>query len=153
MKPAEQRILDDIEQFGCHVTSVFDPDQAEPSFSYSIGLTKSLGIPEVIVVGVRPELGHALINLYMDRARSGESFSLGIPYPGFLTGFSVYFRQVIEENRKAFMLSANWLYNGTDYSALQIVYPTTDGVWPWEPAATDWFRTNQPMLDGVAGGP
>jgi len=153
MNPAEQRILDDIEQFGCHVTSVFDPKQTEPSFSYSIGITKSLGVPEVIVVGVNHKLGHSLVNSYMDRARVGEVFLPGVPYLGFLTGFPVYFRQVIEEHRKTYMLSANWLYDGTEYSALQIVYPTTAGIWPWDPAVSDWFRTNQPMLDGIAGGP
>ena len=152
MKPAEQRILDDIEQYGCHVTSVFDPDQGEPSFSYSVGLTKSLGVPEVIVVGVRPELGHALVNLYMDRARGGEVFQPGIPYLGFLSGFPVYFRLVLEAHRESYMLSATWFHGGTDYLAYQIVYPTTDGVWPWDAAASDWFRANQPMLDGAAGG-
>ena len=153
MKPAEQRILDDIEQYGCHVTSVFDPDQSEPSFSYSIGLTKTLAVPEVIVVGVRPDLGHSLVNLYMDRSRSGESFVPGIPYVGFLSGFPVYFRPVLEEHRKTYMLSATWLYGGTDYQALQIVYPTTDGIWSWDTAASVCFRNNQPLLDGVASGP
>ncbi len=28
----------------------------------------------------------------------------------------------------------------------QIIYPTTDGVWPWEPTASDWFRQRQPIL-------
>ena len=153
MKAAEQRILDDIEQFGCHVTSVFDPDQVEPSFSYFIGLTKTLGVPEVILVGVRPELGHSLVDIYTDRSRSGESFLPGIPYLGFLSGFPVYFRPVLETHRSAYMLSATWLYGDTDYQALQIVYPTTDGVWPWDPASSDWFRNNQPLLDGVASGP
>ena len=151
MKAAEQRILDDIEQFGCHVTSVFDPEQVEPSFSYSIGLTRSLSIPEVIVVGVRPDLGQSLVNSYMDRARAGESFIPGVPYLGFLSGFPVYFRPVLETHRKGYMLSATWLYGGTDYEALQIIYPTTEGVWPWDQGASDWFRTNQPLLDGVAG--
>lgn len=153
MKPAEQRILKDIEQFGCHVTSVFDPKQEEPSFSYSIGLTKTLGAPEVIIVGVRPELGHSLVNIFMDRVRAGELFVAGTPYLGFLNGFPVYFRQVLEAHRKTYMLSATWLYGGTDYQALQIVYPTTDGIWPWDAAASDWFRGNQPLLDGVASGP
>ena len=153
MKPAEQRILDDIEQYGCHVTSVFDPAQTEPSFSYSIGLTRTAAVPEVIAVGVRPELGHSLVNLYMDRSRSGESFVPGIPYVGFLSGFPVYFRPVLEEYRRKYMLSATWLYGGTDYQALQIVYPTTDGIWPWDATASDWFRNNQPLLDGIASGP
>ncbi|MEJ1097011.1 MULTISPECIES: DUF4262 domain-containing protein [unclassified Pseudoxanthomonas] len=153
MKPAEQRILDDIEQFGCHVTSVFDPNQVDPSFSYSIGLTKTLGVPEVIVIGVRSELGHSLVNLYMERARGGESFLPSTPYLGFLSAFPVYFRPVLEDYRKTYMLSATRLYGGTDFQALQIIYPTTSGIWPWDKAASEWFRNNQPLLGESAGGP
>lgn len=148
MTPAEQRILDNIRQFGCHVTSVIDPTQDTPSFSYSTGLTRSIGVPEVIVVGLRSDLGHSLINTYMDRARDGQTFHPGIPYLGFLSRFPVYFRPVIEAHRKSYMLSANWLHEGTAYPACQIIYPTTQGVWPWDLSATDWFLANQPMLDG-----
>ena len=146
MKQAEQEILDHIERFDCHVTSVFDPDGIEPTFSYSIGLRKKFGVPEVIVVGLEPELGHALVNEYRDRVRAGERFEPGVPYSGFLDGFSVYLEPVIKKHRKGYMLSACWLYGGSDFEAVQIVYPTTSGVWPWEPEASDWFRNNQPML-------
>jgi len=39
-----------------------------------------------------------------------------------------------------------WLYGGKDFNVLQIVYPTTDGIWPWEPGACEWFRARQPIL-------
>ncbi|WP_226980588.1 MULTISPECIES: DUF4262 domain-containing protein [unclassified Xanthomonas] len=149
MNRMEQRILNNVEKFGCHITSVFDPSQIQQPFSYSIGLAKTLGIPEVIVVGVRSDLGSALINRYMERARNGELFVAGLPYTGFLEGFPVQFRQVLEVHRETYMLSATWFHGGTDYAALQIVYPTLGGVWPWDPDASDDVRQSQPLLDGA----
>ena len=35
---------------------------------------------------------------------------------------------------------------GPDFEAVQLIWPTTSGVWPWEPAASEWFRSNQPLL-------
>jgi len=29
---------------------------------------------------------------------------------------------------------------------VQLVYPTTTGVWPWNKSASEWFVKNQPML-------
>ena len=43
MEQYERNILQHIEEHGCSVTSVFDPDGKEPPFSYSIGIARSSG--------------------------------------------------------------------------------------------------------------
>lgn len=94
MEKYEQDILSNIEEFGCSVTSVVDPDGTEPSFSYSIGIAKSSGAPELIVVGLSSKMGHWLVNEYNRRVRKGERFSEGVLYGGFLEGFEVQFGAV-----------------------------------------------------------
>ena len=148
MEDYERNILKNIEEYGCSVTSVFDPKENDPPFSYSIGIAKSSGAPEVIVVGLKPEMGHWLVNEYNDRVRKGERFAPGVLYLGFLEGFAVQFGPVSREHREEYMRSATWLHGGPDFEAVQLIWPSTSGVWPWEPAAGEWFSSNQPILAG-----
>ena len=106
MTPEERRarsdakVAQDVQRYGCHVISVFDPDQKEPFFSYSIGIQQSSGAPEAIVIGLRPELGGFVVNEYNRRIRKGQAFYRGVPYKGFLRGFPVYIEPVLK-NRNA----------------------------------------------------
>lgn len=142
----DQRVAHDVATHGCHVISVFDPEEKLPTFSYSVGMRRSTGAPDAIVLGVRASLGHALVNEYKDRIRAGELFERGVPYEGFLDGFSIY----VEPARRAlfgeYTLGCDRFYNGEPYEVVQLVYPTTSGVWPWSKRASAWFVTNQPML-------
>ncbi|RVC28185.1 DUF4262 domain-containing protein, partial [Mesorhizobium sp. M7A.F.Ca.CA.004.04.2.1] len=40
-----------------------------------------------------------------------------------------------------------WFYDGLDFRVLQLIYPTVDGIWPWQAEASNWFRAWQPLLD------
>ena len=150
MEDYERNIHTHIEEHGCSVTSVFDPEGSEPPFSYSIGIAKTAMAPELIVVGLKPEMGHWLVNEYNRRVKAGESFVPGVLYLGFLEGFSVQFRPVARKHREEYMRSATWLHGGPDFEALQLIWPSTTGVWPWAPEASEWFRANQPLLAGDA---
>lgn len=146
MNEYELNLLKHIKEVGCSVTSVFDPEKDEPSFSYSIGIPKSCGAPELIVLGLTTDLGHALVNVYNDRVRAGERFSPGSSYEGFLKGFPIQFVPVAREHRESYMLSACWLHGGPDFEALQLIWPSTDGILPWAPNASAWLQANQPVL-------
>jgi hypothetical protein len=152
MDEYERNIISHIEEHGCSVTSVFDPDGDDPPFSYSIGIAKSAGAPELIVVGLDSKIGHWLVNEYNRRVKTGERFSQGVLYIGFLEGFAVQFGSVSRHYRKEHMRSTCWLHDGPDFEALQLIWPNTSGVWPWDPDADDWFRTNQPLLAGEVSG-
>jgi hypothetical protein len=148
MNDYEGNIHRHIEEFGCSVTSVFDPDAKTPPFSYSIGVAKTTSQPELIVIGLRSELSHWIVNEYNRRAQTGEEFVPGKRYEGFLEGFDVQFGPVSREHRDEYMRSATWLHGSPDFSALQLIYPNTSGVWPWDDDADEWFRANQPILAG-----
>ena len=148
MNEYERNILAHIDEYGCSVTSVFDPDGNEPPFSYSIGITKSSGAPELIVVGLDSKISHWLINEYNRRVKAGERFLPGVLYPGFLDGFAVQFGSVALKYKDEFMCSATWLHGGPHFEALQLIWPSTSGTWPWDADASDWFRSHQPLLAG-----
>jgi hypothetical protein len=143
MDPGEQKALADIDKYGCHVVHVAAEDELPP-FSYSVGIQRSSGAPEVVVVGLKQPIAHFVVNEYNRRVQVGQSFHPGETYSGFLEGFLVGFELVEEEFYREHFGWNLWLYNGPSFKVLQVVYPTTNGVWPWN--ATDGFRTWQPLL-------
>ena len=146
MDDYERNILAHIDEYGCSVTSVFDPEGNHPPFSYSIGIPKSAAAPELIVVGLESKLSHSLINQYNRRIKAGETFVSGVLYLGFLEGFAVQFGEVSRAERAERMRSTVWLHGGPDFDALQLIWPSTTGAWPWDPEASAWLRASQPLL-------
>ncbi len=142
----DRRVAADVERYGCHVISVFDPEEKLPTFSYSVGIQATSGAPDAIVIGVRPDLGHSMINEYNNQVRKGVRFQRAMLYPGFLEGFHIYVEPAKRALLSEYTLGCTRFYKGFNYSVVQLIYPTTTGVWPWQKVASDWFRTNQPML-------
>jgi hypothetical protein len=145
----DQRVADNVREYGCHVISVFDPEQEQPSFSYSVGIQETSGVAEAIVVGLEPRLGGSLINEYNRQVRSGVRFHRGTLYAGFLEGFSVYIEPARPQRLSEYTLGCDRYYKGRSYAVVQIVWPSTTGVWPWQRSASDWFKAHQPMLGRV----
>ncbi|MEM9648225.1 MAG: DUF4262 domain-containing protein [Bacteroidota bacterium] len=85
---ADKKLFDNIERYDCHVISVHNrADETGPLFSYSIGLTETVGCAELLIVGLPSKLAHAMINWYRDDAKAGSKFFAGQFYSGFLEGF------------------------------------------------------------------
>jgi hypothetical protein len=68
---ADKILLRNVRNRGCHITGI--PD-ANPPFSFSIGLHLTYGHPELIIFGQRAETAQAIINLIRDRVQSGHRF-------------------------------------------------------------------------------
>jgi hypothetical protein len=146
--PSDLEVEKNIREYGCHVYSVLAAaDGSSPSFSYSIGLEDSAGVPDVIVLGENSQIGKSMIDAYQEFALSGVRFEPGRLYPGFLGGgFEVYVEPVTLDAVVDFMLGCVRWYGERPWRAVQIVYPSVQGVWPWEAHAPDWLVKGQPML-------
>jgi hypothetical protein len=145
MDAAEKKAIEDIEKYGCHVLHVLE-DNEGPPFSYSIGIQKTSGVPEVLVIGLKQPIAQFIVNEYNTRVRAGERFEQGNRYDGFLEGFQVQFEMVPLDQFENYFGWNIWLYGGKNFEVLQIIYPNTSGTWPWEPDVSEWFRERQPIL-------
>lgn len=148
----EQKALADIDQYGCHVIHVCAEGDLPP-FSYSVGIQRSSGRPEVVIIGLKQTIAHFAVNEYNSRGQAGETFTPGELYSGFLEGFDVTFERVEREFYREYFGWDLWLYGGADFEVLQLVWPTTEGVWPWQAGASEWFRDWQPLLTKSAVSP
>lgn len=146
--PGDLVVQKNIHDHGCHVYSVSaDADGSSPSFSYSIGLEDSAGMPDVIVLGENSQIGKSMIDAYQEFVVAGQRFEPGRLYLGFLGGgFEVYVEPVTLAAVADHMLGCARWYGERAWRAVQIVYPSVRGVWPWEASAPRWLVDGQPML-------
>jgi len=145
MDAAEQKLVSDVETHGWHVMNVME-DEEGPGFAYSIGLTRSLGHPEILVVGLPRDTMHSLINLVGEEVRQGGAFKAGATYEQLLEGYHATFRAIPKDQYRNYLGFARWFYDGDDFPALQLIYPDREGRWPWDPQASAGFRAQQPVL-------
>ncbi|MFV1977193.1 MAG: DUF4262 domain-containing protein [Candidatus Scalindua sp.] len=146
MSEEDTKALKDIENYGCHILNVLE-DSEYPNFSYSIGIEKTFNKPEMVIVGLKRELAHSLINDYCSRIKKGEIFEAGKYYSDFLEGFEVCFIDVAKKHYKEHFGWANWLYKNNDFKVLQLIFPTTDNLWPWTNEVNESYLWWQRILN------
>jgi Domain of unknown function (DUF4262) len=145
MREGDKKLLSDIDEYGCDVIYVLAEDDLPP-FCYSVGIWKSSGAPELIIVGLNEQVSFVLINDYNSRIKNGESFQDGQTSGEFLEGFDCLFRELNKENYEEYLGSNLWLYGGDNFPVLQLIYPDKNGVWPWQSEASESFKKWQPLL-------
>lgn len=99
--------------------------------------------------GLSEELEHVMINNAGHDIKNGtRRFSAGNYYDEFLGGFDVLMIEVDDAERKKHATWADWFYDRQTFPLLQCVWPNTQGIWPWQEAADDEFKSMQPLLAG-----
>ena len=142
---SEQKVLDDVAQHGWHVIKVLETNDS-PGWAFSIGLYRTFNHPEVVVFGLNDDLMHSVINSVGDDVRAGKRFEEGKQYSNLIEAYDCTFKTVNVVWYYQFLGYANWFYKGTDYPALQCIWPDKKSVFPWEPDFNpDWLWA-QPLL-------
>ena len=145
MDDSDRKTLEDIERFGCSVLHIAAEDDLPP-FAYSVGITKSASAPEVVVIGLKQPMAHFVVNEYNRRVRAGIPVSAGSRHSGFIEGFEVVAEKVDRSFYEEYFGYNLWLYKGPTFEVIQLIYPNTSGVWPWQAEADEWFKAWQPVL-------
>ena len=143
----ETQILADIEEHGLHIAFI-ETDEYIPRFGYTIGLYKKYNHPELIVIGLPPEVIGAILNGAKRKIEDGTAFIDGVDYDGFLQGFPVRFVKVEPNHYQDYVGYAGWYNdNSFDFPLLQMVWPDKNGHFPWDDAFNPNFKFQQPLLD------
>lgn len=140
---ADRKVIADVNKYGCHVMS----DEEHPPFSYSIGVQQTAGKPECVVIGLKRDLAHSMVDGYHRRVKAGEEFVPGKFYSDFIEGFDCQVRDVHPSHYEEYFGFNLWFYKGRAFKVIQLVWPTTKGNWPWDPEASEWYLSQQPLLD------
>ncbi len=142
----DAKALADIEKYGLHVISVMEDGEHAP-FSYSIGIGQSLGMPELIIIGLKNNVAHSAINECYRQMKEGGQVAPGARVAGLLGGgFECLIGDAASAQVADYMHWAKWLYQDQPFRTWQIIWPSTAGMFPWEDGASAWFIDRQPLL-------
>jgi hypothetical protein len=145
LEPDEAKLVDDVEEYGCHIIQVRG-ENGFPGWSYTIGLSDVLGCPELIVIGLKENVAHSLLNEAARRMQEGLRLEQGSKAEELLANVKCEFRFIEKRWVKQTMGYAVWFYGGDDFQVLQCVYPDLDDHLPWEEPFDAKWRDRQPLL-------
>ena len=155
----EWKLVDDIEKYGCHVIHV-KPQQPIPGWSYTIGLYETLQQPELIVVGMKQDLAHYLLNEAARRMKLGLRLAGGHREKELLENVECEFKKVEQRWAKHVMGYALWFYGEDEFPVFQCVNPDLNNRFPWDDGSTRrgaidklfYFKTSSlPPLKEISG--
>jgi Domain of unknown function (DUF4262) len=146
MSGADAKVLGDINEYGWHVVKVFSKSDG-PDFAYSIGLYESFRHPEILVVGLALDTMHQIINNIGADVKAGKMFEAGSQYPDILDNYDCAFREVLKNNYAHLFGWAISHYKGTEFPAIQCVWPNRDHRFPWDSDPDSNFKQAQPTYD------
>lgn len=108
-------------------------DTIEGTFTYTVGLAAH-NHPELIVFGLPPEISVEILNgIAFPSLNEREPVQLGLSYEVF-EGLPVVLVPANAEASSKFVTVARGLY-GDQVEAIQICFPDSHGVWPWDPSS------------------
>lgn len=115
------------------------PDEDQPTYTYTIGLTETYGHPEIFLVGLRPDDAAGILVSAIERIRNGERFDKPVFAGSIIVGYEVPFRpisskSVIEHGNAGLAVLG-------PFDAVQMFYPDRGGYVPWEGECDARFKS------------
>jgi hypothetical protein len=154
---AEQKVVDDIRDYGCHIMHVFDDVGSDPDFSYTIGLPVTVDQPEVIFFSLEKNLRQYALNEVRRQCQAGLALSDGLRISNLIEGFDCIARRITSQ--QAIYNHFGWAiwYHRTQRNkpvteAYQIVWPgAVQRLFPWEEGCDyDVIELQPPLYEAVA---
>ena len=146
MSGADAKVISDIQEHGWHVVKVFSKSGGQ-DFAYSIGLYESFRHPEILVVGLGLDTMHQIINNIGADVKTGKTFQSGSQYADILDNYDCAFREVLKNYYASLFGWGMSHYKGTEFPAVQCVWPNRDHQFPWDADSDSSFREAQPTYD------
>jgi hypothetical protein len=142
---AEQNFVNKVREFGWFKTGVF-AENKQPDFAYTTGFWSSLGVPEILVFSLKPEIAHNVLWDVYREARDGRSLPVGQALSDIFGNHMAYLFPVAKEHYEDHVGWSRWFYDGDDFPCIQLVWPDRNGVFPWQADFDESFRDDQPDL-------
>jgi len=148
----EVKLLGNVEEHGWQASHVFDPEGNDPDFTYSVGFTKSLNMPEFIIFGLNRDIMHNMLWEIYRQLEAGAVPTDGMRWEDLLEGFECVSKKADHPDLfNEYTTSANWLWKHQERDGYpeiyQIVWPgAQQGLFPWEKGCDPYVISQQPAL-------
>lgn len=116
-------------------------------YTYTFGLQRRFGRPEIVICGLQPVQARGLLDLVVAQYRAGIELPADTPFVGLL-----------DNDLPAVLLTIDPVANATlvptiaavaadeAWQLQQFVWPDPSGALPWDDACPEEFRHAQPIL-------
>ena len=151
MRVLDERIEQAIEEEGFFIMGVFPTAESPgPHFAYTVGLAPDEA--ELVMFGLDIETMAHIFHAVVEQQKEGETFQSGRAYPGLVEGsFPLYFRIITDEEELIDQyMRAAYRWHGKHgravFPVMQVIWPDSQGKFPWESGFEERFRAQQPLL-------
>jgi Domain of unknown function (DUF4262) len=141
----EKKVLADISEYGWHVTNIIE-DNGCPPWSFTIGLFETWNHPEFIVIGRSRATSYEMLKTLADDIELNRPPDLTDPDGQLLLGMKCRFIEVLPRYYSDYVGFANWFYRKRQFPLYQIIWPNSEGIYPWASNASRTFKEWQPVL-------
>ena len=107
-----------IEKYGFQVLWV--AGEGGTSFCYTIGVWESYKLPEIIIVGLKTDIAHHVLNNVVNELSCGRIFETNVDYEGFVQDFPMMFKPVHQSNIHDYFGTAIRYYGTDAFPAWQL---------------------------------
>lgn len=139
----DERVISQIEEYGCSLISVGSDCADDFGWTYSLGIFNTCGQPELITIGLSPEVAKSCLNEVTRRMRAGIDLARK-RQKKLISNVDCELRTVDSKWVSRLMNFSNWYNGNTAYPVLQVIYPDLQNRFPWEPGFENRFV--QPLL-------
>ena len=140
----DQRILDDIEEFGWSDMSIFPTKEGDGlPFNYTVGF-KLREHPELLIMGLNMETMHSLLGIIYEQVKSGTRFNPDTYYQFVIENHRVAFVEITDPLGEFPMTMTRHLMG--EFQALQLVWPDELDRFPWHEDFNPEYRQYQEVL-------
>ena len=152
----DRRTIDTVLQHGWQVVLVSDEvgcdhpghaeedhEHASPAFAYTVGLGHRCGHPDLLISGLDPQVMHRALNDLAQRVVQGRRLAPGDVLEDVLAGVPVVVEQVAGVALAETVTWSGWFHRRAP-EALAIVWPSTAGLFAWQPGAPAVLDERQP---------
>lgn len=143
------KVDSDIDKHGWSAMHIFSTGDSIP-FTYTVGVARTWGAPEVVIVGLAQDQAHGILTSYAHEVRvrrTNVGFAHGEKSDEFLVGFDVMFLDVPKAERGDYFNMARRYYRERGVKAWgtqQLVWPDEEGRWPWDDGFS--YGDKQPVI-------
>lgn len=119
-----------------------------PIWAYTLGLGLSVSMPDLVIIGLPPQVMHQMLLTLATMAAGGEKLEHGYRTDALLhNGLICELRSVDPAWLDVLLMHAGSIYEDRPFSALQITWPDKQNKLPHEEGFDEALRRRQPQLE------
>lgn len=141
----DRKLVADVRRHGWGVLGI-DAGDSLPGWAFTAGLWHAFGCPEVAMFGLRFPDMQAWLNDVGEQIRAGNRLRPNELRAGVLPNFSVTCRPVHDSWYRELFGWALWFTQRPPLPIVQVVWPDSEGRFPWDQGCGERCRFDQPQL-------